>query len=267
MKVLYFDLEHGSQTLGGSDDLESLFGYPMLAPSSWDSFQTTIGKLYTKKKIESKKKIGSIEIAETDVKVVARKGVEVNAIVVDTFSELSKKFVRKLANKEGSMQLQAWGRLKNNLDRCLEFITQIPGIVICNCHAKIQTMDDGVNKLLPYIDGSTKEDISKWFDFVLYTGTNTKPNGQREYVWHTQRSEKYDNAKDRTQLLDPQIPQNYQLLIDAAKQRKFSSVKILVIGSPGSGKTYSLKTLVKAPVDGPVEQIDQSTKITNGVHA
>ena len=104
-------------------------------------------------------------------------------------------------------------------------------------------MDDG-NKLIPYIDGSTKEDISKWFDFVFYTRTIDTPSGKTEYIWQTKHTEKYDHAKDRTNLLPAEIPQDFQLVLDAVKEKNFTSTKILIIGSPGSGKTWSLQTLV-----------------------
>ena len=125
----------------------------------------------------------------------------------------------------------------------LEYITQVPGILVCNCHGKVQTMDDGTTKVLPYIDGSTKEDISKWFDFVIYTKTMNKSKDEVDYLWHTNHNTMYDHAKDRTQLLDAAIPQDYQLIIDAAKKKGFDGAKILVIGSPGTGKTLSLRTL------------------------
>ena len=245
MKVLYFDLEHGSQTLGGQKTIKEMFGYDMLSPGSWSAFQQVIGSLYTKKKVEVKKHIGSMVIPEIQEKVVVRdEKTQIDTVIIDTFSELSKKFMRELAGDKGKMQLQSWGILKNKLDSCLDFVSRIPGIVVCNCHAKIQTMDDGVNKLLPYIDGSTKEDISKWFDFVFYTGTVVKSDGTRDYVWHTARTEMYDNAKDRTQLLEPVMVQDYGTVIKAAKEKGFDGAKILVIGSPGSGKTFSLRTLV-----------------------
>ena len=53
----------------------------------------------------------------------------------------------------------------------------------------------------------------------------------------------YDHAKDRTQLLEETIPQDYNEIIKAAQAKGFQNVKILVIGSPGTGKTMSLKTL------------------------
>ena len=149
--------------------------------------------------------------------------------------------MRSLCSSDGKLKLQQWGQLKNKLDGALEFITRIPGIVVCNCHSKIQTMDDG-NKVMPYIDGSTKEDISKWFDFVFYTKA-VKSGKETKYMWVTRRDEKYDHAKDRTDLLDDMIEQDYQIVINAAKEKGFKGCKILIIGSPGSGKTWSLKSL------------------------
>ena len=40
------------------------------------------------------------------------------------------------------------------------------------------------------------------------------------------------------------MKQDYREVIAAAKKKGFEGAKILVIGSPGSGKTYSLQTLV-----------------------
>ena len=273
MKVLYFDLEHGSQTLGSEKHIQEMFGYSVLRPGSWDSFQHVIGQLYTKKNSVVEKKVGSLVINEEQEAVTLRdKAPTVDALIVDTFSELSKKYMRSLIKKEtGKMMLQDWGKLRFKLDNCLEFVTRIPGIVICNVHAKLQTMDDGQNKILPYIDGSTKEDIAKWFDFVFYTKTITNPTGLPEYVWVTGRTEKYDHAKDRTGVLDNQIPQDFSLVMNAGKEAGFTGCRILVIGSPGSGKTYALRTLVhpalKVDIGDPVQTVKTTTKTTNGVPA
>ena len=237
-----FDLEHGSQTLGSKEYIHKQFGFPVLQPGSWDQFQATIGKLYKQETITEKIKVGTLEIDEQRVTVIPRNGTTVDALILDTFSELSKKYMRQLSDKDGRMKLQGWGQLKNKLDGALDFLSKIPGVIICNCHSKIQTMDDG-NKVVPYIDGSSKEDISKWFDFVFYTKTIVDGEN-RKYLWITARSEKYDHAKDRTGLLPPEMDQDYRKVITAAQEKGFDGAKILVIGSPGSGKTYSLQTLV-----------------------
>ena len=206
---------------------------------------------------------------ETQEAIVLRDGAPtVDALVVDTFSELSKKYMRSLVKKDtGKLMLQDWGKLRNKLDTCLEFVTRIPGIVICNVHAKLQTMDDGQNKILPYIDGSTKEDIAKWFDFVFYTKTTTQLTGPAEYKWVTGRTEKYDHAKDRTATLDAEINQDYQIPINAAKDLGFQGCKILIIGSPGSGKTYALRTLIDIVAPTVKVPTTRQPKTVNGVTA
>ena len=244
-RVLYFDLEHGSQTLGSKKDLEKLFGYPELEPSTFGEFQAVIKQIYAKKKVEETVKVGDIIVKQSLRKVVAKSKTKIDGIVIDTVSELSKKYLRSLMNQEGLMQITDRGKLKNTLDRLMDMLTMLPGILICNCHSKIQHMDDGEVRIIPYIDGSTKEDISKWFDFVFYCKAKTDMKGNTEYLWRTARTEKYDNAKDRTQLLDAEIPQDYQLVFDAVKEKGWDGAKILVIGSPGAGKTYSLKTINK----------------------
>ena len=159
--------------------------------------------------------------------------------------------MRTLTDKQGRMKLNEWGRLKNKLDTCLEFITRLPGIVICTCHSKTNTLDDGTTKMIPYIDGSTKEDMSKWFDFVFYTKTTVDQSTlKRNYLWVTKRTEQYDHAKDRTDLLPEEMEQDFQLVINAAVKKNFDGVKVLIVGSPGSGKTRSLLTLNKENNNG-----------------
>ena len=261
MNILYFDVEHGSQTLGSKESIAKHFGLPMLTPSSWDEFQSTIGKLYQSKKVKEKIELSKgFEIEQVKNVITPKEGLTVDTLVIDTFSEFSKKFMRTLTDKSGKMKLQEWGSLKNKLDTCLEFVTRIPGNLVCTCHSRTQTMDSGENKLVPYIDGSTKEDISKWFDFVFYTKTITDPDGKRKYVWVTNRTEMYDHAKDRTQMLPAEMEQDFSQVLSAAHVKGFNGSKILIIGSPGSGKTYSLKTLVNADVPEPEEEYDPNTE-------
>ena len=245
MKLLYFDLEHGSKTLGSKDDIKNLFGYPMLEPGSWKEFIAIIKQLYTTHKIKEDVKIGNITVSQEKTEIKPASNTEISGIIIDTVSELSKKYQRSLTLEDGTMKLKEWGKLKNNLDKMLDMLTKIPGILIMNCHSKTQHMDDGTTRLIPYIDGSTKEDISKWFDFVFYTKTSTDLKGNSSFLWRTQRTERYDNAKDRTQLLDAEIPQDYRAVIDVVKKKGWKGAKILVIGSPGSGKTLSLNTIRK----------------------
>ena len=242
-RILLFDTEDGSKTLGGESSVQKLFGFPPLKPDTWDSFGNTLVQLYVDKVFQVEKKIAGIPVMETQQRKVLRDGVEIDGIIIDTFSELSKKFQRKLVGTKSAMQMQDWGRLKMGLDDLLEKLMRIPGVVVLTCHTKIQSMDEG-NEEIPYIDGSTKDDISKWFDFVLYTFTK-KVKGKEVYMWRTRHSSRYANAKDRTNTLADEIPQDFQLVLDAAREKGFDNCRILVLGKAGTGKTQSLSTLIK----------------------
>ena len=243
-KLLLFDTEDGSKTLGGESSVQELFGCPPLKPDSWVTFRDTLTSLYVEKKVEVNKKITpELTIKEIQTKTVLKNGAEIDGIVIDTFSELAKKLQRSLTGSDDKMQLNQWGVLKSGLDKCLEFIMRIPGLIIVSCHTKIQTMNDGNNEEIPYIDGSTKDDIAKWFDFVLYTFTK-KVKGKEQYMWRTRHSSRYVNAKDRTSLLDDEIPQDFQLVLDAAKKKEFDNCRVLLLGKSGTGKTQSLSTLI-----------------------
>ena len=243
-KILMFDTEHGSQTLGGEADIQEMFNCPVLKPAQFDDFRNIITSMYTTQRMEVEKKISDdLVIKEVQEQTILKIGVNIDVLIIDSFSELAKKYQRSLVDKSGVMKLNSWGKLKNTLDTLLEFITKVPGVLIVTCHSKTETLEDGSTKIKPYIDGSTKEDISKWFDFVLYT--YTKKNGNMEdYMWRTKHSSICEHAKDRTDLLPSDIKQDFQPVIAAAKEKEFSNVRILVVGSPGTGKTKSLATLI-----------------------
>ena len=250
-KILMFDTEHGSHTLGGEAEIQEMFNLPVLKPAQFTDFRNIITDMYTVKRIEVDKKISDdLVVKEVQEQTVLKNGVGVDVLIIDSFSELAKKYQRSLLDRSGTMKLMSWSKLKNTLDTLLEFITKVPGVLVVTCHSKTDTLEDGRTKIKPYIDGSTKEDISKWFDFVLYT--YTKRNGKSDdYMWRTKHSEVYEHAKDRTDLLPPEMKQDFQPVIEAARKKGFSNVRILVVGSPGTGKTKSLITLIdKGEVNG-----------------
>jgi len=243
-RILMFDTEAGSHTLGGESHIQKIFNCPVLKPSTFKAFSDTFNELFTKVEITTKKKItDNLTINEVHLVPIPIEESNIDVVIIDSFSELAKKYQRSLTDPKGMMQMQSWGKLKNKLDKTLEFITKIPGILIVTCHSKVEQLDDGRTRIKPYIDGSTKDDISKWFDFVFYT--YTKKNGSKQdYMWRTGHTEIYEHAKDRTELLPSDMKQDFQPVIQAARDKEFSNVRILIIGSPGTGKTKSLSTLI-----------------------
>ena len=246
MKTLLIDLENGYKSIGSKETIESKFGLPLLNFNDFSSFRDFIGKLWSRKLIEKEVKVGGVSVPQKSWQIVAKDGVEIDCMVIDTASEMAKKYARELKGKAEALQLKQWGKLKDTLDNFFSFTNAIPANLVVNCHSKMQEdNENGVMRVMPYIEGSTKVDVGKWFDFVLYTKVHKAKDGKRQYVWVTARDEHYCHAKDRTQELPAEIPQDYSIIFDAVKKKGWESAKVLVIGEPGSGKTLSLKTLTK----------------------
>ena len=243
MKTLLIDLENGYKSIGSKETIEDKFGLPVLNFNDFTSFRNFIGQLWSRKMIEKEVKIGGVSVPQKSWQIQAKEGVEIDCMVIDTGSEMAKKYARELKGKAEALQLKQWGKLKDTLDNFFSFTNAIPASLIVNCHSKMQEdHENGVVRVMPYIEGSTKVDVGKWFDFVFYTKVNKKKDG-REYVWDTGRDEHYCHAKDRSNLLDGEMPQDYGIIFNAVKKSGWDSAKILIIGEPGSGKTMSLNTL------------------------
>jgi hypothetical protein len=243
MNILMFDFENGHKSLGSKEGIEDMFNLPVLSPTSWSSFKNTISQLYSLQRVSCDKVVGSITIKELENKYVSKQDIDV--LIFDTGTELAKKFQRELQGKAKRLSLPQWGEMKLGLDKLLEMINRFPANVIFNLHTKlIKDEELGILKYIPNIEGSTKEDIGKWFDFVFYTSI-VKKDKSRQYVWITARDDRFEQAKDRSGLLDRIIPQDYSLIYNACEKRGFENAKVLIIGPPGSGKTRSLQTLLK----------------------
>ena len=246
MKTLLIDLENGYKSIGSKETIKEKFGLPLLNFNDFTSFRNFIGQIWSRKKVEKEVQVGGISVKQSGYEIIAKEGAEVDCMVIDTASEMAKKYARELKGKAEQLQLKQWGKLKDTLDNFFSFTNAIPANLIVNCHCKMQEdNENGIMRVMPYIEGSTKVDVGKWFDFVLYTKVRKAKDGTREYVWVTARDEHYCHAKDRTQELPAEIPQDYSIIFDAVKKKGWDTAKVLVIGEPGSGKTLSLRTLTK----------------------
>ena len=96
MKVLYVDFEQGYKSLGSSDDIKNIFGYPMLQFDTYSDFKKLLGNLFERKVMKEEVQIGTVKVPQESTKWVKKPGVELDCIVLDTGTELVKKYQREL---------------------------------------------------------------------------------------------------------------------------------------------------------------------------
>ena len=113
MNILLFDLEHGSQTLGGREEVQETFGLPVLSPGTFEDFGAVFGQLYEETGEDHTVMLGKREIKEfRKVKKLVDESLPIDVLIIDTFSELSKKYQRKLTRDDGgTMKIASWGKL------------------------------------------------------------------------------------------------------------------------------------------------------------
>lgn len=247
MKILMFDVERGSKSLGSPETIEKQFGYPVLQPTQYKHFSALMAGLFTHNTEMVDKKIGTLTVKEVKETLVLNEGHELDILIIDTFSELMKQKQFTISPDGKMKDFGMWGELKAKTDELLRRLQSMKPTVICTVHGKDVQMPDGTVKIVPNMEGSASNDMAKWFDFVFYSGTQEQTDGSMKYVWHTQHTALHAHAKDRSALLEPTIEQDYQIVLNAMKEKGFESAKILIIGSPGTGKTCSLKTLLPKP--------------------
>ena len=190
MKTLYVDLENGYKSLGSKASIKSMFGYEPLGFNTFTDFSTFIAQLWTRERIESVVDIDGGKVKQRALTVVPKDGHKIQCLVIDTGSEMAKKYARELKGKAEQHQLKQWGKLKETLDNFFSFTNAIPASLVVNCHSKMQEdNENGVIRVMPYIEGSTKVDVGKWFDFVFYTKVRKAKDGTRKFMWVTARDE------------------------------------------------------------------------------
>lgn len=99
MKTLYLDFENGFKSLGNKEDIPKIFGYPMIQYDSYRDFKSLLGKLYERKPVDERIKIGNVEVTQKILKWVPRNGTQVDVMILDTMTEMVKQYQRELAGE------------------------------------------------------------------------------------------------------------------------------------------------------------------------
>jgi hypothetical protein len=247
MSFLIFDVDHSLASIGGDLGAARVSAIqPIRVTNGSSQVMGILSSLFTRKEINYEHPLLSdgMKISLFDKSDLAKNN-KLEGIVIDTVSHLFRTDMRILEakNKSERIELQDWAKLERVYNKLIASLIQMPVWVIVNSHITYDKNDLGQFRFFPQVKGSTKDFIGEYFDCILYTRVSNS-GGRIQYLWQT----KPDNqrfAKDRLDVLEQYIPQNFSLIIQKYKEKGIDHPKILVIGESGTGKTRSILTLNK----------------------
>ena len=113
--------------------------------------------------------------------------------------------------------LEDYGIAKGRIDRTIRSFRDLRYNVLFSALSKIEKDQlRGTSKAMPMIDPSSMaESLPGIFDCVLHSRSDER-DGEVIFWWETMNTEKWF-AKDRSGNLDPQIPQDWNIILNAFK--------------------------------------------------
>jgi hypothetical protein len=170
----------------------------------------------------------------------------VDTIIIDTISSLNQVIRQEIRRSAGrKLNWDEWDKISNELIESLLAFCDCDATVIMLCHTqtvKEESPEETTLHLTPQLTGRSAEEFPKQFDFVFLSECLAR-KGRPSYIWRTEPI-KQITLKDRTASLGSEIPQNFKEVLDTAKENGFQNNKFLILGKSGTGKTFSLSTLL-----------------------
>ena len=242
MSFLIFDIDHSLASIGGITAAEELCSIkPIQITGGLSEVQIVISKLFRKQSTDYKHPLIADNIEHTSYKLsTTAEEYKLEGIVIDTISHLFLRDMRLLesAKKSERLDLQDWGKLERIYNQFIATLIQLPVWVVVNSHISYDKNDLGQFLFKPQLKGATKDFIGEYFDCILYTRIRST-NNKTYYTWQT-RPDTQRYAKDRLDVLDPIMPQDFSIVLSRYNAKGIEHPKILVIGESGTGKTRAL---------------------------
>jgi hypothetical protein len=244
MPFLILDVDHSLASVGGLELAGKYSGIkPIQITNGLLEVKDVVSKLFVKEHIDYQHPLLSEKIKQSVFKLSSlATGYGLEGIVIDTISHLFRTDMRILESKNKSERLELfdWAKLERMYNQFISFLVQLPVWVTVNSHIQYDKNDLGQFLFHPAVKGSTKDSMLEYFDCILYTKVNNS-NNRIQYLWQT-RPDTQRYAKDRLDVLDPVMLQDFSILLSRYKEKGIANPKVLVIGESGSGKSRALMT-------------------------
>lgn len=219
--------------------------------------------LFTKKIIKYKDPI----FGYTDEQIVVvmndkAKELGLDTVAIDSISGAGEGIRLSLIadSRFSNMSKDLWGKYAIRLSKLTAMVRDMPINVILTCHTDYAEDEIGTPIHFPAVKGSQKTDMLRWFDVIVYT--TVMPDGKIQ--WQVKPSESRPFIRSRKPIPEWEgkefVDQDFGPIFNA-----YSTVKALVIGDSGTGKTSSLLTIPGATTDAqPKSKKTTKRKADNG---
>ncbi len=250
MSFLIFDVDHSLASIGGVKVAQELCTItPIQITGGLSEVRDVIRGLFIQQQSIYSHPLLSRKIQNSRYELsTTAKQYNLEGIVIDTISHLFLRDMRLLESEKKSerLDLQDWGKLERTYNQFISSLIQLPVWIVVNSHISYDKNDLGQFLFKPQLKGATKDFIGEYFDCILYTRIRNT-NNKTSYLWQT-RPDTQRYAKDRLDVLDPIMPQDFSIVLSRYKTKGIEHPKILVIGESGTGKTRALLTAKYTPV-------------------
>ncbi len=246
--TLVFDMDSSLASLGGEEQRVKYFGIPPIQIfKGIDQTKLIIKQLIQPVKRSIKHPLFNEAVIEEDGFELSDKAkqMQLECLVFDTISALGlqERAQLKSSRKLETLDQRSWGIYGDSLNAFIYNICRLPIKVIFNVHIDRERDPLGETLELPALKGSTKNEIQKWMDIILFTRiTQDSQSGDTQFMWQTKPMEGRF-AKDRLNVLPMLMPQDYAAIFKEYERSGISHPKILVLGDSGTGKTRSLASI------------------------
>ena len=237
----------GIHSLGTKNIIAEKFGMPPISARKWSSIKKIFDNLGQVESTITIADIGGtkVEIPSSMYKFKSPYN-QLDLMVIDSIDGVFWSIKQDLLGDGIASNLSMWDKLTNASVKYFDILGSMQIPVVCTCHERGERHGD-VDAVKPFMQGTFKDQLGSYFDVILYTKVYRRPNGESDFKWQvvpdpirpSRAPEKlYEFAKKHG--VNGEIDQDFQLIF---KNIEIGNPKILIIGSYGSGKTHSLRSL------------------------
>lgn len=246
--TLVFDYDGSLASVGGEELQQKSFGFPPIRIyKGLEQTRMIIRQLIKPVKSTMTHPLfenASIENEGFELSLKSKE-MNLNCIAFDTVTALGlqERSQLKHSKKLDTLDQRSWGVYGDALNSFIYNMCSLPIKMIFNAHIDRDKDVEGETIEFPALKGSSKTEVLKWFDIVLFTRVSRDPKTDEILFQWLTKPQEGRFAKDRLNVLPEIMPQNFSIVFAKYKEVGIHHPNILVLGDSGTGKSRALASI------------------------